>query len=80
MPTQRKQYRPLDPAGMARACYQLAKDMRREHAMGWGPIRTYRGLISRLDAADDMDTQGTRWEREVETGVPNHTDRSLIGW
>jgi hypothetical protein len=63
---------------MARACRQLAADLRNEAAMGWGDIPTVYGRVSRKVAAARMDCQAARWEVEAATGVPNLYDRRLI--
>lgn len=76
---------PVRAERMAAACRKLAADLRREHAMGEGPIQA-RGSggqvahrISREVAAISMDAQADRWEAEARTGVRNTTDRAKIG-
>jgi len=83
-------YYPLDPRAMERGCRKLAADLRREYAMGWGPVPLTnpdgnRGggrhnVISRLEAAERMEEQGDRWAEEARTGIRNATDRTKIGW
>lgn len=81
-----RRYYPLDPRRMAATCRQLARDLRREHALGWGPVSLGKDDndilvgITRAEAADSLDEQGDRWEREADTGEPNREDRAKIGW
>jgi hypothetical protein len=81
-----RRYYPLDPRRMAATCRQLAEDLRREHAMGWGPVSL--GLdedshqtvgITRAEAADSLDEQADRWDAELKTGTRNEIDRARIG-
>lgn len=75
---------PVRAEGMAAACRKLAADLRREHAMGEGPIRATGPTggaarrVSRATAAISMDQQADRWEQEVKTGVRNEVDRGRI--
>lgn len=76
---------PVRAEGMAAACRKLAADLRREHAMGEGPIQATGPTggaalrVSRATAAISMDQQADRWESEARTGVRNTTDRAKIG-
>lgn len=80
-----RRYYPLDPRRMAATCRMLARDLRREHAMGWGMIHLSADgggveyLITRAEAADSLDEQGDRWDVEAATGERNETDRARIG-
>ena len=73
------QFRPLNPAMMARACRQLAADLRNEAELGWDDVPTIYGRVSRKVAAEQMDRQAARWEAEAVTGVRNEYDRRLTG-
>jgi hypothetical protein len=80
-----RRYYPLDPRRMAATCRQLARDLRREHAMGWGMIHLSADsggieyLITRAEAADSLDEQADRWLEEARTGERNEIDRARIG-
>ena len=80
-----RRYYPLDARAMAATCRKLARDLRAEHAMGWGLIHLSADhggveyLITRAEAADSLDAQAERWEMEFESGVRNTTDREKIG-
>ncbi len=83
-------YYPLRARDMERTCRKLAADLRREYAAGWGPVpltnpdgNKYGGrdnVISRLEAAENLELQADRWEAEWKTGIRNATDRTKIGW
>jgi hypothetical protein len=80
-------YYPLRPREMAATCRKLAADLRREAALGWGPVpmtsngnNVYRLGISRAEAAVRMDEQAERWQHEAKTGERNEVDRARIGW
>ena len=81
----RPRYYPLDARRMAATCRRLARDLRNEHAMGWGLIHLSADaggieyMITRAEAADSLDAQAERWLEELKTGVPNAVDRSRIG-
>ena len=81
----RPRYYPLDARRMAETCRRLARDLRAEHAAGWGLIHLSADtggveyMITRAEAADSLDEQAERWLEELKTGVPNAVDRSRIG-
>ena len=81
----RPRYYPLDARPMAKTCRKLARDLRAEHAAGWGLIHLSADtggveyMITRAEAADSLDEQAARWLAECRTGEPNHLDRSRIG-
>ena len=81
---QRHKY-PLDPALMARVCRDFARDLRAEHAAGYGKmlVRTESGdglvYVDRAEAARLMDKQAERWRIESTGGARNLRDRARIG-
>ena len=80
-----RRYYPLDARRMAATCRKLARDLRAEHAAGWGVIHLSADhggveyLITRAEAADSLDEQADRWLREATSGEPNTVDRARIG-
>jgi hypothetical protein len=76
---------PLRPWLMVRVCRELAIALRKEHAMGWGPVQLtcagnhHAQRVTRLEAADAMDQQADRWQAEIDTGIPNKVDREKLG-
>lgn len=80
-----RRYYPLDPRRMAATCRKLARDLRAEHAMGWGMVSLGKDDndilvgITRAEAADSLDEQADRWLEELKTGIPNTVDRSKLG-
>ena len=85
MSNRSRRYYPLDARRMAETCRKLARDLRAEHAAGWGLIHLSADtggveyMITRAEAADSLDAQADRWAEEARTGVPNAIDRSRIG-
>jgi hypothetical protein len=85
----RLRYYPLIAADMGRACRKLARDLRGEHAAGWGGVPlTSAGnqwnsegfVITRREAALRLDEQAERWEAEAAGGPSNDHDRERIGF
>ena len=81
----RPRYYPLDARRMAETCRKLARDLRAEHAMGWGLIHLSADaggveyMITRAEAADSLDEQADCWAEEARTGRPYVLDRGRIG-
>lgn len=60
---ERRRYPPPTPQAMAKACRELARDMRREAAAGWDDVELIgRKRITRAEAARRMDAAAERWE------------------
>ena len=84
----RPRYRPVNPAMMARVCRDLASALRTEAALGYPPIgltsenNGFGGkdnVITRFQAAVNLDAQAARWQIEADGGPRNIIDRPLIG-
>lgn len=81
---QRNKYA-LDPASMARACRKLAKDLRIEHSLGYGPVSISNGFgndlyyITRLESAESLEATAKRWDIEANGGPKNVESRIRLG-
>ena len=73
--------KPLNPAMQMWTARKLARVLRNEFAMGYGPLVMFDGSeLERDVAAERLEDQANRWQKELQTGVRNDLDRRRMGF
>jgi hypothetical protein len=73
--------KPLSPAMQMWCARKLARVLRNEFAMGYPPLIMFDGSELERDlAAERLEDQANRWQKELQTGVLNTFDRERMGF